>query len=407
MSLMMKRVLFVDDEPGVSEDLQRMLRSQRDRWEMVFANGGMAALALLETAPFDVVVSDLHMPEMNGAALLKRVQERFPDAVRIIMTGDLELQAAFRTLDVAHQLLVKPCDAEGLRVAVERACILKDRLNSDLIRRTVTAVGELPALPRTYANLTQALDDPEASIERMAKIVETDVAISAKVLRLVNSAFFGLTNEIATVKTAVCYLGIEVLRHVVLSVEVFGVFHASRAIPGFSMERLQRHAQLTARIVRALPVPRYLSDAAMVAALLHDVGKLVLASKRPDQLAQALKIAAQEGRPLYAAENDLFGFNHAEIGAYLLALWGLPSPIVEAVAYHHAPSRIPQQGFDTVAAVYLADLLAHQSDHSQASADTSPSPPTTDLAYLETLDIGPQLPAWEAMAQEAAASLRV
>jgi len=402
----MKRVLFVDDEPSVFEDLQRMLRSQRDRWELVFANGGMAALALLETVPFDVVVSDLQMPGMDGATLLKQVRKQFPDVVRIVLTGDLELQAAFRTLDVAHQLLLKPCDAEGLRVAVERACSLKDKLSSSLILRTVTAMGELPALPRTYAALSRALNDPDVSLDRMAKIVESDVAISAKVLRLVNSAFFGLMNEIATVKTAVCYLGVEILKHLVLSVEVFGVFRAPKSIAGFSMEELQDHAQLTARIVKRLPVPRYLGDAAIVAALLHDVGKLVLAARLPDQLARALKIASHDGRPLYAVESDLMGFNHAEIGAHLLALWGLPSPIVEAVAYHHAPDRIPQRGFDTVAAVYLANLFAHECARDQSSARAFPVPLPTDLAYLEALEVTPHLPAWRAMAQEAAVTMR-
>lgn len=401
----MTRVLFVDDEPGVFEDLQRMLRSQRDRWEMVFANGGVAALALLETARFDVVVSDLHMPGMDGATLLKQVREQFPDVVRIVLTSDLELQTAFRTLDVAHQLLVKPCEPEGLRVAVERACSLKSTLSSYLMRRTVTALGELPALPRTYGALLRALNDPEVSLARMARIVESDVAISAKVLRLVNSAFFGLMNEIATVKTAVCYLGIEVLKHLVLSVEVFGVFRVPKPIAGFSMEKLQEHAQLTARIVKRLPVARYLGDAAIVAALLHDVGKLVLAARLPEQLAHALRIASHEGQPLYAVENHLMGFNHAEIGAHLLALWGLPSPIVEAVAYHHAPGRIPPQGFDAVAAVYLADLLAHECETGRASTDASPLLQGTDLEYLDALEVTPQLPAWQAMAREVAEPL--
>lgn len=401
----MTRVLFVDDEPEVFEGLQRLLRSQRERWEMVFANGGVAALALLETASFDVIVSDLHMPGMDGDTLLKQVRKQFPDVVRIVLTGDLELRAAFRSLDVAHQLLVKPCDAEGLRVAVERACSLKNKLSSELMLRTVAAMGELPALPRTYSKLAQTLNDPEASLDRLAKIVESDVAISAKVLRLVNSAFFGLMNEIATVKTAVCYLGIEVLKHLVLSVEVFGVFRAPKPIAGFSMEKLQEHAQLTARIVKRLPVPRYLGDATIVAALLHDVGKLVLAAKLPEQLARALKTASQEGRPLFSVENDLMGFNHAEIGAHLLALWGLPSPIVEAVAYHHAPSQIPQRGFDPIAAVYLANLLAHQCDQGEPSTDAFLMPQGTDLAYLEALDVTPHLPAWQAMAREAADAL--
>ena len=146
----MRRVLFVDDELRILEGLRRMLRTQRHEWEVAFAPGGEAALALMEASPFDVIVSDMRMPGMDGVKLLAQVREQYPQVVRIMLSDPTELSTALRVVPVAHQFLAKPCDVAMLRVAVERACHLKGLLNDDSIRRTV---GALAGPPVTPANL--------------------------------------------------------------------------------------------------------------------------------------------------------------------------------------------------------------------------------------------------------------
>ena len=323
-----------------------MLRPQRHEWEMAFAPGGEAALALMEASPFDVIVSDMRMPGMDGATLLCHVREHYPQMVRIVLSGHTELSTALRVVPVAHQFLAKPCDAEMLRVAVERACHLKALLSDDSIRRTVTALGDLPSLPRTYEALTQALADPDASLQKVAKIIEQDVGVSAKVLQLVNSAFFGIAHSMTNIQSAVSYLGINTLKNLVLSVEIFRAFKPQRELPGFSLEELQHHAQLTAHIAARLPVPKHLADIAVVAGMLHDVGKLILAWKLSEHFEKMLAEALGAHCPVYKVEEREDGFSHAEIGAYLLGLWGLPYSVVEAVALHHGPNRVPHQNFD-------------------------------------------------------------
>ena len=394
----MRRVLFVDDEPQFLTGLQRMLRSQRHEWEMAFAPDGHAALALMEASPFDVVVSDLRMPGMDGADLLARVREGYPQVVRIILSDHTELSTALRVVPVAHQFLAKPCDAEMLRVAIERACHLKALLHDDSIRRTVGALSELPSLPRTYHALTLALADPNTSIQKIAGIVELDVGISTKVLQLVNSAFFGVARSITNIQNAVGYLGIITLKSLVLSVEVFRVFAPKGPIEGFSLEKLQRHARLTAYIAARLPVPAHLVDFAMVAGMLHDVGKLILAWKLPERFRKLMAEAREEQCPLYKVEEREYGFSHAEIGAYLLGLWGLPYALVEAAALHHAPNRVPHQNFDAATAVYIANLLTQE-------LDSSPLSPQEDgfqnnQEYLVSLGVQEELPHWRAMAAE-------
>jgi HD-like signal output (HDOD) protein len=356
----MRRVLFVDDEPQFYEGLRRMLRPQRHEWEVAFAPSGQSALALMEASPFDVIVSDLRMPVMDGAALLARAREKYPHVVRIILSSHTELSSALRVVPVAHQFLAKPCDAEMLRVAIERACHLKALLHDDSIRRTVGALGELPSLSSTYHALTLALADPDTPLQKIARIVELDVGISAKILQLVNSAFFGIARSITNVRIAVGYLGINTLKSLVLSLEVFRAFAPKALLVGFSLEELQRHARLTAYIAARLPVPNHLVDIAMAAGMLHDVGKLIMAWKLSERFKKLLAVVAQEQLPLYKVEEREFGFSHAEIGAYLLGLWGLPYAVVEAVALHHAPNRVPHQNFDAASAVYIANLLARE-----------------------------------------------
>ena len=401
----MRRVLFVDDEPRILEGLRRMLRPQRQEWEMAFAPGGEAGLAMMEATPFDVIVSDLRMPGMDGAALLSRVREVYPQVVRIVLSGHTELATALRVAPVAHQFLAKPCDAAMLRVAIERACHLKALLSDDSIRRTVTALGDLPSVPRTYEALTQSLADPDVSLHKVARIIEQDVGVSAKVLQLVNSAFFGIAHSMSNIQSAVSYLGINTLRNLVLSVEIFRVFKPDRELPGFSLESLQRHAQLVAHIAARLALPGHLADVAVVAGMLHDVGKLILAWKLSERFEKRLDEALVAGCPLNKVEEREDGFSHAEIGAYLLGLWGLPYSVVEGVALHHGPNRVPHQNFDAVSGVYVANLLAHEIESSSGASGVA-----YDLENykdeLAALGVDGMLPEWRKMAAEVPALMK-
>jgi putative nucleotidyltransferase with HDIG domain len=401
----MKRVLFVDDEPKNLDALKLVLAPQEKQWEMAFVPSGAAALALLAEAPFDVIVSDIHMPEMDGAALLKIVCERFPSVIRIVVSSQEEMNGALRAVPVAHQFLVKPCDAHSLRVAVERATSLSAVLTNKMLAGVIGSVKDLPVLPSTYLALREKLTDPDASLKDVVKLVEQDVAISAKILQLVNSAFFGLPREVSTINTAVSFLGIEMLQNLVLSAGVFRAFE-NTALPGFSFEELQQHSQLTAKIAAQIPIPAAVHSVAIVAGLLHDVGKLILATRSPKHFARALKGAEEEKLPLFVVEQELMGVSHAEVGAYLLGIWGLPCPVVEAVAHHHHPERVPQETLDAVGIVHLANYLAHENPVYPSAGGESSGYLKPDPVYLETLGCTEQLADWNGLAATAAAEFR-
>ncbi|MGA9884720.1 MAG: response regulator [Candidatus Acidiferrales bacterium] len=401
----MKRILFVDNEPLAFETLQTLLDSQRDRWEIAHAPDSETALMLLDATPFDVIVSDTHMPKMDGAALLKTVRERFPGVVRIVLASQKELDAALRAVSVAHQFLVKPCDPGMLRVAVERATSLSDVLNNKLLAGMVGSVQDLPVLPRIYLDLRHALTDPDIPLKSVVRIVEQDVGISAKILQLVNSAFFGLPREITSLQTAVSYIGTQLLQNLVLSAEVFHVFEVRKVVKGFSFEEVHMHSQLAAKIAGRIVAPPHIHGPAIVGSLLHDVGKLVLATRSPDHFARALRGAREDRVPLYVAEESLIGISHAEVGAYLLALWGLPSPVVEAVAHHHHPERVPTDVLDAVGIVHISNALANEHPVAPPAGDPMPYQ-FISAEYVEQVGVSQRIAEWQEFAESAANELR-
>jgi HD-like signal output (HDOD) protein len=363
-----------------------MLYTERKNWDMQFALGGEAALRACEAGTFDVVISDMRMPGMDGATLLGHIRDRFPGSARIILSGYSEDSMARRAVPVAHRFLAKPCSATELRSTIERVCSLQDVLSTPEIRRVVGSVGELPSLSGTYTRLTQAVTDPDVSIGEVADIIEQDVAMSAKVLQLVNSAFFGLAQRVETLQNAASYLGMETIKNLALASEAFRVLTPDSRIPQSFCESMQKHAHLVAAIAGVLPIDQKARDATIVAALLHDIGSLFLASTMPDQFCLVQSFARVHNCKLFEAEEKLLGTSHAEIGAYLLGLWGIPNITVEAIAHHHHPTRISHTGFDSAVAVYIADLLAYELNaHPKGTAELEIE--DSDRASLETLGI--------------------
>lgn len=395
----MKRILFVDDEVRILDGLKRLLRAQRQEWEMVFAEGGVLALQELAVAPFDVIVTDMRMPGMDGAALLAQVQQKYPHLARVVLSGHTELEAALRAVPVAHQFLSKPCEADDLRAVIERACNLQSLLSNEELRAAISQMGDLPSLPRRFQELTAALDNPDITLPEIARIIERDVAMCAKCLQLVNSAFFGLPRRVTSIQPAITYLGTNMLRNLVFSAEVFRTFAPGSSLSEAALEALEAHALEAARLTRHFGLERKRGEEAFMAAMLHDIGRLVLESRLPARCREVRELARQQDLSLSEAERAILGVTHAQVGAFLLGLWGLPYPIVEAVALHHQePCGKPEDG-DLVPVVQLAERLADARTPSEARERLEP----LDSIELEAFGFGEAVSAlWWDVAPEPA-----
>jgi HD-like signal output (HDOD) protein len=390
-----KKILFVDDEQHILDGLANLLRKQRKRWQMSFALGAEAALGELRKADFDVVVTDMRMPGMDGAALLKRVKEEHPGTARIVLSGHAEREAVITSLSVAHQFLSKPSTAEALTSVIERTCALQALLSNDRVRKVIGELDRLPSTPATYLELVTASADPDTGVADLARIVERDPAMSIKVLQLVNSAFFGLAHPMASVSRAVNYLGADLLKSLALGAHVFGMLEAT-GVRGFSLERLQNHALLCGRMAGHFARDdRKRSEEAMTAAMVKDAGKIVLCKALPEEFERVVSTVQGTGRAFHLVEQEQLGLTHAEIGAYLLGVWGLPFPIVEAVAYHHRPAFVTEGEREVLAAIHVAAVLVEDFERGRPPADGLGG---LDHAFLEQAGFAARLPEWRELA---------
>jgi len=342
-------------------------------------------------------VTDMRMPGMDGAALLEKIRELYPATTRIVLSGHAEREAVVRAVPVTHQFLSKPCDGDALRAVIERACGLQALLTDPNIRALVSGIDHLPSAPAVYFKLTQALAKADTSTSEVAEIVQEDPAMSAKILQLVNSAYFGLPQRVATLQHAVSYLGVDPIKALALSAHVFGTFEGAEA-GGFSIDRLQKFSLFTASLAKRFAADRQLGDEAFTSGLVHDVGRLTLALRMPNRFREIERTAAACAQPMHVAEREALGTSHAEVGAYLLGAWGLPLSVVEAVGFHHTPSSVRDGARETLAVVHVADALV---DHAPVSESTPLAELGLDLAFLEEARLLDRLPEWRAMAAEA------
>ncbi|MBN1173675.1 MAG: HDOD domain-containing protein [Micromonosporaceae bacterium] len=352
----MRHVLFIDDQPGILSGLERMLCPMRSQWRMTFVCHASEAIDVLSAEPVDVIISDMRMPDVDGVALLREVRARWPETVRIILSGYADQGAALRSVPVAHQFLAKPCDPAVLSAKVQDAFDLQDRLSRPELRRLVGGLSALPSAPRSFSAITEALSEPEVSLKNVASIIERDPGCATKLLQLVNSAFFGLPRQVTRVSEAVAYLGASRVRDVVLAAEVADMFHCSTPDLAMIVQEVNEHSALVATEARQRVKPRFAHDA-FTAGILHDIGRLALATIAPETYGP-IERKRQAGADLVQLENAAFGANHTDVGAYLLRLWGLPLSLIDAVARHHDEETLSPDDHPIVVAVAAAEAAA-------------------------------------------------
>ena len=382
---MKKRILFVDDDAPILNGLRVRLHRLRDKWDMQFVTSGAEAVETLGSSHYDVVVTDMRMPGMDGAELLSIVRDRWPDTVRIVLSGYAELQQVVRLVPYAHQYFSKPCEAGQLENLIDRCLRLHELLRQPTLRAVVGRVCKLPAMPQVYARLQSLLASDATSVHDVAELIASDAAITAKVLQLVNSAFFRLARRITNIEQAVNHLGFGAIRNLVISAEIFSRWPSRDTRCVLNIDKLQSHVHQVAAVARSLAAGTPRADDALLAGLLHDIGYWVLANECSDNLVEAVSVAVTNKIPLHEAETQVIGASHAQIGAYLLGIWGLPYPVIEAVAHHHTPESIPQSELDALGAVTLAHALVPGDDTEAFNAPLVPDP-KVDATFLSSLN---------------------
>lgn len=361
--LVHKRLLFVDDEPVIRELYANLGPVLGHGHEIYTASGGEEALRLMTSRPFDVVVADLAMPEMDGIEFLNEVVRTYPESARIVISGFADRLKVAECLTIGHRFFNKPFNFKTLAALLQRICQYSYLISSDRVRRIVCGTGALPTPPETYLQLTEALSSPYADLEVIGKIVEEDPGLTTKLLHIVNSAHFGTSRQIVTPAEAVQIVGIEVLRALMLGVQAFNYYDV-KPFAIHTFKDLWGHSLRTAIGAKKIAVAEGLTseqcEECFLAGLLHDIGKLILAANAETEYRLVLDLSEKAALPLDRAEKGIFASTHAQIGAYLLALWGLPDSIIRAVEMHHELDNERIEDFCPAVAVHVAQNLNPQ-----------------------------------------------
>jgi len=396
---MKRKILFVDDDPIMRELFGTVLAGERDRWEVATVDSGEAALPLLNTMVFDVVVSDMRMPGMSGTELIHEVKRRSPRTARIILSGVVDQKEIAESLRETHQFIPKPLQPKVLKATLARIGGLDAYLQDEKIKHVVTQLDTLPSFPSLYFEIMKELDSADPSLEKVAAIAAKDPGMTVKLLQIVNAASLGLARRFTNPVEAVQQLGIAAVQSLALSAHVFTCFE-NHKLKGFAVTKLWDHGANTARLARKIMEAERaepsLAEDTYTAAMLHDIGKLMLANNLPEPFQRALTLTQEQKLPFLEAEQEIFGANHAGVGAYLLGLWGLPTTIVEAVAFHHQPRRSEAVIFGPLTAVHAANVLEHE-----LSGNKLPGCQTElDIEHLTALGLQDRVGVWREIAQK-------
>ncbi|MBU8920466.1 MAG: HDOD domain-containing protein [Bacteroidales bacterium] len=341
-----KRILFVDDEPNVLEGLRRSLSRMRKQWDMVLVNGGREALDLLSTDHFDAVVSDMKMPEMNGAELLTEIGMLYPHMVRFVLSGQPDDETIIKAVRCSHQYLSKPCNTGKLCESLARALTLVDLLPEIGLRGKVVGPGNLPCLPEILDEFCSELKGGSLETVDLASIASRDPGLAVKMLHLANSSYFGSLSLISTVGKAVDIIGRHTLAKLVKQGDIFSAYtreavkmHGLRE----KVERSVRYGEYSVFVARQMGLEKDLEECAYALGLLIDVGEFLLISIYPEKSLESITQEQALTMDSIEAERKLYGVSHDEVGACFLGLPGLPDMLVDAIRYHHCPEAVEHE----------------------------------------------------------------
>ncbi|BBB30518.1 response regulator [Neptunomonas japonica] len=393
-----KNILVCRSASLKDEDINTV--ADLNNWSVCRVDSAEKMLERIQQQHFDIIIVGVSdNPEQMLAALMLVIQAS-PNSIRIVVSGNLSPTIAARISEVAHSSLPENCTDVQLSLSVEQALKVAGLIHKPEIRDFIGRIERLPSLPDIYEALNRALMSGHSSAREIAQIVERDPVMSAKVLQLVNSAFFGLERQIYRLNEAVTILGVRLIRDLTLASHLFEAFPQSSAWTSFSFSEIHSRSMLVARfaqdICRSVKADRHLQGQAFLAGLLHDFGMIVLASHDPEKYRIVMSKATELSQPLYVVEKMNIGVSHAEAGAYMLGLWNLPPKVIEAVLFHHFPGSSPSNDFQPLTAVHIADALLPSVGNGIGCSVSS----QLALKYVERLGLKNHLSQWEMMANE-------
>ena len=392
-------ILFVDDDIALLKSLRRVVHSMRNEWDCEFVSSGKEALRILSDKPFDLLVSDMRMPEMNGAQLLRIVKRQNPKTMRFILSGQADDNAFSQCIGSMHQFLSKPCDFDLFKEAVNRSLSLRNSLHNIEIKTLLIDVDSLPILPKLYYQLMEEMESDDSTLESIGNIISKDIGMTAKILQVANSSYFGASDKVTNAVHAVQLLGLEFIQSLVLVNNIFSTSNLSNKNT-LLVEKIWEDsvdvAGLAMELAKMENAKCNIQSYSYTAGILHLAGKSILLVNFPEKYQEYLLKLEADNRNELEVEEEVFGGSCAQMGAYILGLWGLPDAIVEAISYYKTPSKCILKSPSALTFLHVASVL------SQGSVEGSIQeiPDKLDQKYLKEIGMLDRFSKWKEIAMK-------
>jgi HD-like signal output (HDOD) protein len=398
-------IVFVDDESNVLSGLKRMLYPMQDEWDMSFCLTARHALKVMEGKRPDILVTDLVMPDMDGTQLLEQVCAKYPGVIRIVLSGHSDKRLGIKAARFAHQFLPKPFQADELKKAIKRILSLRVVFTSSEVQTMAAKMDTFPSLPKVHQQIMQELQSSNPSINSVADLISQDLGLSASVMKMVNSAFFGLRTKVSSPLHAVNLLGLDIISALALSAHLFTSFDMTQ-FPGFDLDRLWQHCLATGMfsksIARAEGLGTRDQDDFYISGILHDIGKLTMLAYGQGFYKNVVAMSQKENISIWRAEQNALGSSHAELGGYLLSLWGMDEEIVLSVYYHHNLEKFAGDAPLAASALHAANCFEHELTEINPGYALHP----LDMEAASRLGYAERVPAWKQACENALKEVR-
>ncbi len=385
------RIIYLEESPELVADLRDGLRAQTS-WRVTHARDAAEALALAGEEEVDVALLSATMPDTDPIEVAEQLTAVHPKLTTFILAPDAESGGGLAFASGRFQWLVKPCNPAALVAAVERMDSLVSWMKNKATLAIVSGIHSLPTIPANYQSLIQLINSPDSSMQDVGEALSKDIGITSRILQVANSAQYAFSTKVTSPTDAVNLLGMETLKSLVLYSHVLNNFQHTPASKA-EFDKIWLHSISVAQTAQNLTMQqtqeRPLAEEAFTAGVLHDIGKLVLMSVKPEEYKEAIRFAAESKTKPHLCERVKLGTTHAETGAYLLSLWGIPRSILEAVAWHHIPSESAEKKFTALTAVHVANAMEHARKKTGAKPGAD-----LDERYLEELGLTEQVKAW-------------
>ena len=362
MSLIKKRIIFIDDSQNILDGLKRSLRKMRDDWEIHFFSFALDALLFIEENDVDVVVSDMKMPQMNGAEFLEKVSEKYPHIVRVILSGQADEEDICRSIFHSHQYLSKPCDHEKLTSIVKKAFVLSNSFEEHYLK-VILGINKFPSQPAVYFDLLEAVNKDKFSLNEIVNITQRDMALSVQILKLVNSSYFGFSKSISQIPAAIAYLGLDIIKSLVLETDMFEPVK-NENLKAFELiwAKSKKKAELAKKIAICAELENDLIEECYTAGLIHVCGEIIVSINFSGKYEEDMQKRNSQNQQMEKLPEQRWNTSQEKVGASLLSIWGLPESTVDAIGFYKDPKNHCHKVFSALSVLHIADAIEENDD---------------------------------------------